>query len=142
MSPSPRSRGWPGVTERVRLGTTVLIVAYRHPLLVARMAANLNQLSGGRLILGVGVGWARQEFDALGVPFGQRGTLTDDHLQVIRVAWRNDEDYRSGRIPIWVGGNSAGGRRRAVRLGGCVASAAVHPRLAARGPGLDECPCG
>jgi probable F420-dependent oxidoreductase len=106
-----------GVTERVQLGTTVLIVAYRHPLLVARMAANLNQLSGGRLVLGVGVGWARQEFDALGVPFGQRGTLTDDHLQVIRAAWRDDEDYRSGRIPIWVGGNSAAGRRRAVRLG-------------------------
>ncbi|MGC5012241.1 LLM class flavin-dependent oxidoreductase [Streptosporangium sp. DT93] len=54
-----------GVTERIMLGTSVLIVPYRHPLLTARMAANLNRLSGGRLILGVGVGWARQEFAAL-----------------------------------------------------------------------------
>ncbi|MCW2918780.1 MAG: Coenzyme F420-dependent N10-methylene tetrahydromethanopterin reductase-like protein [Actinomycetia bacterium] len=106
-----------GITNRVRLGTTVLIVPYRHPLLMARMAANLNQLSGGRLVLGVGVGWARQEFNALGVPFQQRGTLTDDHLQAVRTAWDNDEDYRSGGIPIWVGGNSDAGLRRAVRLG-------------------------
>ncbi|MEU5529493.1 LLM class flavin-dependent oxidoreductase [Micromonospora chersina] len=62
-----------GVTRRVRLGTTVLIVPYRHPLLTARMAANLYRLSGGRLVLGVGVGWARQEFEALGVPFRRRG---------------------------------------------------------------------
>ena len=67
-----------GLTGRIRLGTTVLIVPYRHPLLVARMAANLNDLSGGRLVLGVGTGWAAQEFDALDVPFQQRGTLTDD----------------------------------------------------------------
>jgi alkanesulfonate monooxygenase SsuD/methylene tetrahydromethanopterin reductase-like flavin-dependent oxidoreductase (luciferase family) len=65
-----------GITSRVRLGTTMLIVPYRHPLLIARMAANLNQLSGGRLVLGVGAGWARQEFEALGVPFRQRGSLT------------------------------------------------------------------
>src|SRR3954470_20582466 len=58
-----------GVTERVRLGTTALIVSSRHPPLVARMSANLQRLSGGRLVLGVGVGWARQEFAALGVPF-------------------------------------------------------------------------
>lgn len=106
-----------GITNRVRLGTTVLIVPYRHPLLTARMAANLNQLSGGRLVLGVGVGWARQEFDALGVAFQQRGSLTDDHLLAIRAAWDNDDDYRSGGIPIWVGGNSDVGLRRAVRLG-------------------------
>ncbi len=86
-------------------------------LLIARMAANLNDLSGGRLVLGVGVGWAVQEFDALGVPFGQRGKLTDDYLRAIRVAWADEQDYRSGRIPIWVGGNSDAGLRRAVRLG-------------------------
>jgi alkanesulfonate monooxygenase SsuD/methylene tetrahydromethanopterin reductase-like flavin-dependent oxidoreductase (luciferase family) len=81
------------------------------------MAANLNDLSGGRLILGVGVGWAAQEFEALGVPFKQRGKLTDDYLRRIRAAWENDDDYRGGRIPIWVGGNSDAGLSRAVRLG-------------------------
>jgi alkanesulfonate monooxygenase SsuD/methylene tetrahydromethanopterin reductase-like flavin-dependent oxidoreductase (luciferase family) len=106
-----------GITSRVRLGTTVLILPYRHPLLTARMAANLNQFSGGRLVLGVGVGWARQEFSALGVPFERRGRLTDDHLRAVRTAWDDDEDYRSWRIPIWVGGNSDSGLRRAVRLG-------------------------
>lgn len=106
-----------GVTERVRLGTSVLIVPYRHPLLMARMAANLNRFSGGRLVLGVGVGWARQEFDALGVPFEQRGRLTDDHLREMRAAWTDEDDYRGGPIPIWIGGNSDAGLRRAVRLG-------------------------
>jgi alkanesulfonate monooxygenase SsuD/methylene tetrahydromethanopterin reductase-like flavin-dependent oxidoreductase (luciferase family) len=106
-----------GVTRRVRLGTTVLIVPYRHPLLVARMAANLHQLSGGRLVLGVGVGWARQEFEALDVPFKQRGKLTDDHIGAMRAAWADEGDYGPGRIPIWVGGNSDAGLRRAVRLG-------------------------
>src|SRR3954453_11002548 len=57
-----------GVTSTIRLGTPVLVAPYRHPLLVARMAANLNQLSRGRFVLGVGVGWARHEFEALGVP--------------------------------------------------------------------------
>ena len=106
-----------GVTSTVRLGTTVLIVPYRHPLLVARMAANLNDLSGGRLVLGVGVGWARQEFDALGVTFRDRGRLTDEHLIAIRAAWADDQDYRSGQIPIWIGGNSDAAIGRAVRLG-------------------------
>jgi alkanesulfonate monooxygenase SsuD/methylene tetrahydromethanopterin reductase-like flavin-dependent oxidoreductase (luciferase family) len=106
-----------GITERIRLGTTVLIVPYRHPLLVARMAANLNELSDGRLVLGVASGWARQEFEALGVPFERRGRITDEHLRAVRDAWDDADDYRSGRIPIWVGGNSDAGKRRAVRLG-------------------------
>ncbi|MCZ7377015.1 LLM class flavin-dependent oxidoreductase [Micromonospora sp. WMMC250] len=106
-----------GVTQRVRLGTTVLIVPYRHPLLTARMAANLNRLSGGRLVLGVGVGWARQEFEALGVPYQRRGALTDEYLHAMRDAWRNTDDYDTEPIPLWVGGNSDAGMRRAVRLG-------------------------
>ena len=106
-----------GLTRGIRLGTTVLIVPYRHPLLIARMAANLNDLSGGRLVLGVGVGWAREEFGALGVPFRERGRLTDEHLLAIRAAWQDDADYRSGHIPLWIGGNSDAALRRAVRLG-------------------------
>jgi len=106
-----------GLTRGIRLGTTVLIVPYRHPLLIARMAANLNDLSGGRLVLGVGVGWAREEFGALGVPFRDRGRLTDEHLLAMRAAWKDETDYRSGHIPLWVGGNSDAALRRAVRLG-------------------------
>ncbi|GGV28267.1 F420-dependent oxidoreductase [Streptomyces longisporoflavus] len=106
-----------GITSRIKLGTTVLITPYRHPLLVARMAANLHELSGGRLVLGMGVGWAREEFEALGVPFERRGALTDDHLRTLRAAWENDADYRSGQVPIWIGGNSDAAMRRAVRFG-------------------------
>ncbi|MET8849403.1 LLM class flavin-dependent oxidoreductase [Amycolatopsis sp. NPDC004625] len=106
-----------GVTQRVRLGTTVLVVPYRHPLLVARMAANLDALSGGRLVLGAGIGWAKQEFEALGVPFEQRGKLTTEHLRAIRAAWAGHDDYRAGPIPLWLGGHSDAGLRRAVELG-------------------------
>ncbi|MGW0936801.1 LLM class flavin-dependent oxidoreductase [Streptomyces sp. NPDC002666] len=106
-----------GLTTRIRLGTTVLIAPYRHPLLTARMAANLNALSGGRLVLGMGVGWARQEFAALGVPFEQRGRLTDTALRDLREAWADKAAYGDGKIPVWVGGNSDAGLRRAVRLG-------------------------
>ncbi|MFF3208503.1 LLM class flavin-dependent oxidoreductase [Streptomyces sp. NPDC002962] len=106
-----------GITTRIELGTTVLIAPYRPALLVARMAANLQQLSGGRLILGVGVGWAGKEFEALGVPFERRGALTDELLRALRAAWENEDDYRCGQIPLWVGGNSDAGIRRAVRFG-------------------------
>ncbi|KJY23830.1 TIGR03619 family F420-dependent LLM class oxidoreductase [Streptomyces katrae] len=106
-----------GITTRVRLGTTVLIAPYRHPLLTARMAANLDDLSGGRLVLGVGVGWARQEFAALGVPFERRGRITDEHLREVRAAWADTASYGHRRIPVWVGGNSGAGMRRAVRFG-------------------------
>ena len=106
-----------GITTRVRLGTTVIVLPYRHPLLVARMAANLNELSGGRLVLGVGVGGARQEFEALGVPFGDRGRLTNECLATLREAWGGKSP-----IPIWVGGNSAAAIRRSVAF-----DAAWHP---------------
>ncbi|MFI9724147.1 LLM class flavin-dependent oxidoreductase [Streptomyces sp. NPDC052396] len=106
-----------GVTTRVRLGTTVLILPYRHPLLVARMAMNLSRLSGGRLVLGVGVGWARQEFDALGVPFTARGRLTDEYLATLRDAWRTGTEEGVAPIPVWIGGHSAAALRRAARFG-------------------------
>ncbi|HET6710300.1 LLM class flavin-dependent oxidoreductase [Amycolatopsis sp.] len=106
-----------GVTQRVRLGTTVLVVPYRHPLLIARMAANLDALSGGRFVLGAGIGWAKQEYDALGVPFEQRGKLTTEYLRTIRAAWADHDDYRAGPIPLWLGGHSDAGLRRALELG-------------------------
>ena len=97
-----------GRTSSIELGTTVIILPYRHVLLTARMVANLDQLSGGRLILGVGVGWARLEFEALGVPFERRGRLTDDYLAALSV---------QPHPPIWVGGHSAAAIRRAARFG-------------------------
>jgi len=106
-----------GVTTRVRLGTTVIVLPYRHPLLVARMARTLDELSGGRLVLGVGVGGARQEFEALGVPFAKRGRLTDEYLVALRQAWGAQFS-----IPIWVGGNSEEAIRRSIRF-----DAAWHP---------------
>ncbi|MEU5887709.1 LLM class flavin-dependent oxidoreductase [Streptomyces sp. NPDC047461] len=104
-----------GITTTLRLGTTVLVLPYRHPLLVARMATNLQQLSEGRLVLGVGVGWARQEYEALGVPFSARGRLTDEHLTALREAWRSDGPAPA--VPLWVGGNSDAAIRRAIGFG-------------------------
>lgn len=106
-----------GITTRVRLGTTVVVLPYRHPLVVARMATNLNELSGGRLVLGVGAGGARSEFEALDVPFARRGRLTDQYLGVLREAWGAQSS-----IPIWVGGNSDAAIRRAIKF-----DAAWHP---------------
>ncbi|MGW2376632.1 MULTISPECIES: LLM class flavin-dependent oxidoreductase [Kitasatospora] len=100
---------------RLRLGTTVLVLPYRNPLLVARMASTLHRLSGGRFVLGVGVGWARQEFEALGVPFGARGRLTDEYLGAVRAAWA--EQGEGAAAPVWVGGHSEAAIRRAVAFG-------------------------
>src|SRR5437870_9660425 len=100
--------GWLAhATRRVELGTTVVILPYRHPLLTARLGANVDRLSGGRFIVGVGVGWAREEFEALGVPFERRGRLTDDYLRSIK----------QPHPPIWVGGHSPAAIRRAARYG-------------------------
>jgi alkanesulfonate monooxygenase SsuD/methylene tetrahydromethanopterin reductase-like flavin-dependent oxidoreductase (luciferase family) len=116
-----------GITERVTLGTSVLVLPYRHPLLVARMAANVADLSGGRFVLGVGTGWATQEYAALGVPFARRGPLTDDALRVILDAWRDRADYRAGDIPLWIGGNTAAGMRPAVDRLAALAREAGRP---------------
>src|SRR5260370_42629254 len=99
------------------------------------MAASLNDLSGGRLVLGVGVGWARQEFDALGVPFGERGRLTDEYLTAIRAAWQDGGDYRSGPIPLWIGGNRGAALPPAVRVAAARHPAGSPPRGLARTAG-------
>jgi probable F420-dependent oxidoreductase len=124
-----------GVTKNLELGATVIILPYRHPLLTARMAANIDQLCRGRFILGVGVGWAKQEFQALGIPFEQRGAIANEYLEVIKKCWTNDVVSHEGRYvsfrevhtgprpvrsphpPIWVGGHSESAMRRAARYG-------------------------
>lgn len=122
-----------GATTRITLGTSVLIVPYRHPLLTARMAGDLDALSGGRFVLGVGVGYARQEFEALGLDFRRRGAMTDDYLAAIRAHLHEDVTSHDGPfaryagvqtgprpaagVPIWVGGNSDAALRRTVAVG-------------------------
>ncbi|MFP6746714.1 MAG: TIGR03619 family F420-dependent LLM class oxidoreductase [Alphaproteobacteria bacterium] len=122
-------------TSRVALGTSVLVLPLRIPVHLAKELATLDLLSGGRLILGTGVGWLEAEFDAMGVPFADRGARTDDIINILRACWREDpvsyapttvtaalEGIRAlpqpGReIPVWVGGNSAPALRRAKALG-------------------------
>jgi len=127
-----------GVTKRVRLGTHVLILPYRHPLLTAKMVATLDIVSGGRVDLGIGVGWMREEFLALGLEervFTRRGTATDEQLRILKTVWTEDvasfegEFYRFDRLgalphplqkpypPIWVGGHSPAALRRTARYG-------------------------
>ena len=90
--------GWlAGVTRRLEIGTTVIVLPYRNPLELARMAANVDQLSGGRLLFGVGVGWAEQEFAVLDVPFHRRGALTDEYLAAIKTLWTHDVASFAGR---------------------------------------------
>ncbi|GII25678.1 TIGR03619 family F420-dependent LLM class oxidoreductase [Planosporangium mesophilum] len=126
---------WLAPITRLELGTTVAIVPYRHPLLTARMVANLDQLSGGRLIFGVGTGWAAEEYRALSVPFEQRGRLTDEYLAAMITTWTHEvasfegeyvsfAEVHTGPLPvqrpyppIWVGGQSWPAIRRAVRFG-------------------------
>jgi alkanesulfonate monooxygenase SsuD/methylene tetrahydromethanopterin reductase-like flavin-dependent oxidoreductase (luciferase family) len=106
-----------GQTRGITLGTTVVIVPYRHPLLLARVAANLADLSGGRFVLGVAAGWARQEFEALGADHAARGRVTDEYLATLREAWKDEADYRAGGTPVWVGGASPAALRRTISFG-------------------------
>lgn len=123
-------------TTRVRLGTSVLVVPYRNPLVVAKMLATVDLLSRGRVILGAGVGWLAEEFEALAAPpFGERGAVTDEYLRLMRAAWTMDPVTFEGRfyrvkdvhvlpkpagrrsIPIWIGGHTDAALRRAAALG-------------------------
>jgi probable F420-dependent oxidoreductase len=88
------------VTERIRLGTSVLVLPMRHPLPLAKELATLQNLSGGRLILGAGVGWLVAEFAALGVPFNERGRRMDEGIAMMRAVWSQDPvTFRAKHIP-------------------------------------------
>ena len=128
--------GWlAGTTRTIELGTTVIILPYRHPVQTARVAATVDRLSGGRFIFGVGVGWSQPEFESLGVQFARRGAIANDYLAAIKKLWASDVASHSGPFvsfkdvhtaprplraphpPIWVGGSSDAALRRAVRYG-------------------------
>lgn len=121
-------------TSTIRLATGILILPQRNPLIAAKEIASLDRISGGRLDLGIGVGWLREEFDALGVPFEARGARTDEYLAALRVLWSESEAEFHGefvdfdpvycqpkpaqqRIPILVGGHSNRAAQRAGELG-------------------------
>jgi probable F420-dependent oxidoreductase len=118
----------------VKLGTCILILPQRNPLVLAKELATLDHLSGGRVELGIGVGWLKEEFEALGVPWERRGARTDEYLGALRALWAGpDAEFHGefvdfepatcsprptrGSIPIMVGGDSAAAIRRAARFG-------------------------
>ena len=123
-----------GATTRIRLLSHVLVLPYRHPLVVAKQYGTLDHLSGGRVILGVGSGHLKPEFMVLGADFDRRGTVSDEYLAAIAAAWTEEVARFEGetlafrdvivaprvaqrpRPPIWVGGNSRAALRRAARL--------------------------
>src|SRR5215218_1537785 len=122
--------GWLAArTERIAIGVSVLILPYRDPISTAKALSTIDWLSGGRLVAGVGVGWLEAEFDALGIPFGERGARTDEAMRVLRNLWETEESSFAGQwtryasmasvpkasprrsageptIPLLVGGNS------------------------------------
>jgi probable F420-dependent oxidoreductase len=122
------------VTKRVKLGTVIIILPLHHPLTIGKQLATLDVLSGGRVILGVGSGWLKEEFDMLGIDWKTRGSRTDEMIQALRVIWgENASTFRgrhfdfgplksfpkpvNGNIPIFIGGHSPANARRAARLG-------------------------
>ena len=144
---SPRNEPWRNVydplmvlsyvaatTSKIMLGTSVLIMPYRNPIVTAKMVATLDQMSGGRAIIGVGSGWNQAEYDALGVPFRQRGSRTTEYLELWKKCWEpgpttfrgryfsfenmhvNPKPLQKPHPAIWAGGSSLASLRRAARF--------------------------
>ncbi len=121
-------------TSTIKLATGIVILPQRNPVVFAKTVATLDSMSEGRMILGVGVGWLEEEFDAIGVPFASRGRRTDDSIQALRALWEQDlpsydgeftqfsntysrPQPTNGTVPIVIGGHSKAAARRAGRLG-------------------------
>ncbi|MFN0089127.1 MAG: LLM class F420-dependent oxidoreductase [Acidimicrobiales bacterium] len=122
------------LTTRIRLATGILILPQRNPLVLAKECATLDLLSGGRLELGIGVGWLEEEFNALGIPWERRGARSDEYIKVLRTLWTEEKASFQGEfaafngaisnpkpvqktVPILIGGHSKAAARRAGRLG-------------------------
>ena len=127
-----------GITERIKLVTSVMIIPYRNPILTAKMLSTLDMLSKGRLILGAGVGWMEEEFELLNTePFAERGAVTNEYLRAFIELWTKDDPKFEGKYvnfsditflpkpvqkpypPIWIGGQSKPAIRRAAQIGDC-----------------------
>jgi probable F420-dependent oxidoreductase len=124
------------VTKKVRLGTSVTIIPYRHPLEMARVVATLDVVSGGRIIFGAGIGWMAEEFHLLGIPFEERAARTREYIAVMKEVWTKENPRFAGKFvqieqdlhfaprplqqphpPIWVGGESLPALKRVVEFG-------------------------
>ncbi len=123
-----------GATERIRIGTGVTLLALQHPIIMAKGLSTVDWLSGGRIDVSFGVGWLEGEFEALGVPFHERGRISDEYLAAIIELWTKDYATFEGKyvsfrdvalepkpvqkpyLPIWMGGDSDGALRRAARF--------------------------
>ena len=138
-------------TDRIGLGTEVLVLPQRQPVLVAKQVSTLDTLSGGRVRLGIGVGWQESEYDALGEEFANRGRRMDEAIDLLRACWGDEQvDYggafysatamamepkppQGARLPIWIGGASERALRRVAERGdGWMATAITEPDAAAR----------
>ena len=146
-------------TERIRFATNVLVLGYHHPLAIAKRYGTLDMISGGRLILGVGVGTLQEEFELLGAPFAGRGELADDAMRALRASLSEGEPSYHGdhysydgfivdpcavqaRVPLWVGGRTLLSLRRAATLGDGWAPFAVSSKQAAEWLGQVDAPAG
>ena len=136
-----------GVTTRARLLTSIMVVPYRSPVLAAKVLATIDVLSGGRLTIGCGTGWMREEFEAIGTaPFAARGAVTDEYLAVFKTLWTDDAPRFAGEFaafdairflpkpvqkphpPLWIGGESGRAHRRTAALGDCWYPIGCNPR--------------
>ena len=124
-------------TSRIKLGSTVIILPYRNPVVQAKMFASLDVLTNGRIICGVGVGWLEKEFETLGLDYHQRGAMTDEFLEIMMALWTQPNPEYHGKyyniegiqfepkpvqqpgIPIWVGGHTKAALRRTAKYGNC-----------------------
>jgi probable F420-dependent oxidoreductase len=136
-----------GRTERIKLLTSVMVVPHRQPVLAAKMLATVDVLSNGRLIVGCGVGWLKEEFEAVGAPpFEERGRATDEYIDAFKALWTEEAPAYEGKLasfdnlmftpkpvrkphpPIWIGGESEVALNRAVRAGDGWYPASNNPR--------------
>jgi probable F420-dependent oxidoreductase len=143
------------ITERIQVGTSVLVIPYRNPIHTARALATADYLSGGRVILGAGIGWWREEFQGLGVPFEDRAARTVEYLRVMREIWTKPRvafegrfvrvaeaggvrphPARPGGIPIWIGGHSEAALERVVAVADGWHPLGLRPPVALHPPEL------
>ena len=138
-----------GQTSKIRLLTGALVLPYRNPLLAAKMLATIDVLSGGRLIIGCGVGWMREESESLGVPtaFEDRGAVSDEYIGAFKELWTSDNPTFEGKYisfseiefapkvvqkphpPLWIGGESSAAMRRTARFGDGWLPGVTNPRF-------------